>query len=241
MDKVKNYILSHNASSFFKRLLVIGVALVLMNFGIACFYQCALGTDPFSVFVDGEHSLMNKTYGQVTNINNIFLFTFMLIFARKYIHVGSILGVLFSGYLIDLFNLLISTYFPGDVLWKQVLLLVLGLVTFAVSVGMYIVADMGVSALEAIPLVIGERTTINLRWLRVFEDVFFTIVGVILGVLAGRQVFSLQIVDQANAPMIGIGTIVGAFGTGPIMKWFMNVAQEPMDKWFGPLRKTTNV
>lgn len=236
-NKIANYIRSYNGGSFLKRLVFLMVALVLMNFGIACYYQCALGTDPFSVFVDGEHSIMGMTYGQVTNINNIFLFTFMLIFARKYIHVGSILGVLFAGTLIDLFNMLISTYFPGDVLWKQVLLLVLGLITFGISVGMFIVANMGVSALEAIPLVIGERTTVNLRWLRVIEDVLFTIIGVILGVIAGRQIFSLNI-DPTNPPMIGIGTLVGAFGTGPIMKWFMNAAGEPLEKWFGPLRKT---
>ena len=236
-NKIVNYIRSYNAGSFFKRLLFIFAALTLMNFGIACFYQCALGTDPFSVFVDGEHSLMHMTYGQVTNVNNIFLFTFMLIFARKYIHVGSVLGVLISGTLIDLFNMLISTYFPGDLLWKQILLLVVGLITFAVAVGMFIVADMGVSALEAIPLVIDEKTNINLRWLRVIEDLFFMSVGILLGWLAGREIFSLHI-DNANPPMIGIGTLVGAFGTGPIMKWFMNVAQEPMNKWFGPLRKT---
>lgn len=236
-NKIVNYIRSYNAGSFLKRLVFIFAALVLMNFGIACFYQCALGTDPFSVFVDGEHSLMHMTYGQVTNVNNIFLFTFMLIFARKYIHVGSILGVLISGTLIDLFNMLISTYFPGDLLWKQILLLVVGLITFAVAVGMFIVADMGVSALEALPLVIGEKTKINLRWLRIIEDLFFMSVGILLGWLAGREIFSLHI-DNANPPMIGIGTLVGAFGTGPIMKWFMNVAQEPMDKWFGPLHKT---
>ena len=238
MNKISNYIRSYNGGSFLKRLVFILAALLVMNFGIACYYQCALGTDPFSVFVDGEHSIMHKTYGQVTNINNIFLFAFMLIFARKYIHVGSVLGVILSGSLIDLFNMLISTYFPGDVLWKQILLLVVGLITFAVGVGMFICANMGVSALEAIPLVIGEKTTINLRWLRVIEDLFFMCVGIGLGVFAGRQVFSLQI-DNANPPMIGLGTLVGAFGTGPIMKWFMNVAGESLEKWFGPLRKTS--
>lgn len=34
------------------------------------------------------------------------------------------------------------------------------------------------------------------------------------------------------------GTILGAFGTGPIMKWGINVMIGPLQKWFGPLRKT---
>lgn len=228
-QKLKNYILSYNAGSFFKRFAVMVFSLVLMNFGIACYYQCGFGTDPFSVFVDGEHSLFQMTYGQVTNINNIFLFSFMLIFARKYIHVGSIVGAVISGALIDLFNWLLSTYFPGDTLAMQIILLVVGLITFAIAVALYIIAELGVSAVEAIPLWLGEKTKINLRWLRVGEDLSFMCIGILLGALAGRAIFG---------DLIGIGTLAGAFGTGPIMKWFMNLTEKPFQKWFGPLRKT---
>lgn len=227
--KFVRYLKSYQAGSFCKRLAMVLLALVLMNFGIACYYQCGFGTDPFSVFVDGEHSMFKMTYGQVTNVNNIFLFTFMLLAARKYIHVGSILGVLLSGGLIDLFNELVVTYFPGDNMVKQIVLLVVGFLAFGVSVGLYIVADLGLSAVEAIPLWLETRTKINLRWLRIAEDITFMCIGILLGALADRTIFG---------DLIGLGTIVGAFGTGPVMKWFINVAGKPMEKWFGPLRKT---
>lgn len=227
--KLVNYVKSYNAGSFFKRFFVVLLALVLMNFGIACYYQCGFGTDPFSVFVDGEHSIFQMTYGEVTNINNIFLFAFMLLVARKYIHVGSILGVLTSGALIDFFNELVSTYFPGNTMTNQIILLVVGLISFGISVGLYIVANMGLSAVEAIPLWLETKVKINLRWLRVAEDVTFMLIGILLGCLAGREIFG---------DLIGIGTIAGAFGTGPIMKWFMNLTEKPFERWFGPLRKT---
>lgn len=240
--KIKNYILSYNAGSFFKRLGTVLVALVLMNFGIACYYQCCLGTDPFSVFVDGEHSLFGLSYGWCTNINNIFLFAFMLIFMRKYIHIGSIIGVFISGWLIDTFNVLIGNVMAGIaasapqyVLLAQIVLLVIGLVAFAVAVGMYICADMGISAVEGIVLWLEEKTKINARWLRIAEDIFFMLLGMLLGGLAGRTVFGI---NPALQPLTGIGTIVGAFGTGPIMKFFIDVAQKPMERWYGPLRKT---
>ena len=243
LNKVKRYILSYNAGSFFKRLGTVLVALVLMNFGIACYYQCCLGTDPFSVFVDGEHSLFGLSYGWCTNINNIFLFAFMLIFMRKYIHVGSIIGVFISGWLIDTFNELIGSAMAGIgaahpeyVLVAQIVLLLLGLVAFAVAVGMYVCADMGVSAVEGIVLWLEEKTKINARWLRIAEDIFFMLLGMLLGGLAGRTVFGI---NPDLQPLTGIGTIVGAFGTGPIMKWFIDLAMKPLAKWFGPLRKTT--
>lgn len=228
-SKVKNYILSYNAGSFFKRFFVMLFSLVLMNFGIACYYQCGLGTDPFSVFVDGEHSLFHMTYGQITYINGVFLFAFMLIFTRKYIHIGTITATLISGALIDFFNWLIGMFFPGDTLVRQIILLIAGLVAFGVSVALYIVADLGIGAVEAITLWLDEKTRINLRWLRIGEDLGFMCVGILLGALAGRTIFG---------DLIGFGTLAGAFGTGPIMKWFLNLTEKPFRKWFGPLRKT---
>lgn len=227
--RIKAYVLSHDPASFTKRFFVMLFSLVLMNFGIACYYQCGLGTDPFSVFVDGEHSLFHLTYGQVTYINCIFLLTFMLIFTRKYIHVGTIVATLISGALIDLFNWLIGTYFPGSTLTMQIILLIIGLVAFAVSVALYIIAGLGISAVESLPLWLSEKTGINLRWLRIAEDLTYMCIGILLGSLAGRAIFG---------DLIGVGTLVGAFGTGPIMKWFMNVTDRHFQKWFGPLRKT---
>ncbi len=240
--KIKNYILSYNAGSFFKRLLIVLLSLVLMNFGIACYYQCNLGADPFSVFVEGEMALFGKSAGWCTNVNNVFLFALMLIIGRKYIHVGSIIGAFISGWLInlswDLLDLVknyVTANFPQYMLATQIAMLIVGLVAFAVAVGLYVCADMGVSAVEAIPLWVEEKTKINIRWLRIAEDVIFMLLGILLGAIAGKTIFSL---NPELEPLTGIGTILGAFGTGPIMKWFMDLAMKPLTKWFGPLRKT---
>lgn len=227
LEKVKNNIHSYNKGSFAKRFLIMVLATVLMNLGIAFYYQCLLGTDPFSVFVDGEHSIMNLTYGQVTNINNVFLFAFMLICGRNKIHVGTLFCTIFSGMLIDLFNLIINKLFPPTSVAGQAALLTAGLVIFAVGVALYIIADLGIGAVEYMAILVSEKTKINLRWIRIAQDVIFMLIGVLLGWLAGRQIFG---------DLIGIGTIVGAFGTGVIMKWFMNRTSEAFEKWFGPLR-----
>lgn len=236
--KTKNYILSYNAGSFLKRLLFILLSLVLMNFGIACYFNCGLGSDPFSVFVDGEHALTGLDYGQITNINNIVLFGLMLIFGRKYIHVGTIITALVSGTILNWCDAFVEMHFVADALWEQFLMLGVGLVTFALSVALFIVADMGLSGVAAIPVWFEEKTKINLRWLRIAEDVFFTLVGIILGAIASRPIFELLPSDLSNPPLTGIGTIVGAFGTGPLMKWFINLLIKPCKKWFGPLRKS---
>ncbi|MFR9208423.1 MAG: hypothetical protein ACLVKR_08920, partial [Lachnospiraceae bacterium] len=74
MQRVKDFVRSVNLSSIGKRSIFLAISVVFMYLGIACYYQCGLGTDPYSVMVDGLHTFLNLSYGQVTNIINAVLF-----------------------------------------------------------------------------------------------------------------------------------------------------------------------
>ncbi len=233
-QKIVNYFKSYNLASAGKRSTILALAVILMPLGVAFYYQCGLGTDPYSVFVDGEHYLMNLTHGEVSTINNVVLFALMLIFGRKYINLGTVVNTFAFGPILDLFNLkAIPAIFPPDerTLFIQFVLLAAGLVIFAVSVALFIIADLGIGGVEFASIKLADITKIDIKWIRIAIDVFCTIVGIVLGLLASKGVFDL----------IGIGTIVGAFGTGLIMKWTINLLMGPCQKWFGPLRKTDQV
>lgn len=228
MKKVKKYIENLNLLSLLKRIMLLMFAMVLMYFGIACYYQAKLGTDPYSVLVDGEHYIMDISYGQVTNFNNFILFTIMLIFGRRFINIGTIINTLIAGALIDIFNTLIIKYIQPVSLVSSVVLLMLGIVALAVGLGLYIVADVGVGGLEFITLTISDKMGINLKWVRMALDIFVMTAGIILGGLAGNAPFE----------MIGIGTVLGAIGTGLIMKWVIRLS-EPIKNWLGAIKKET--
>ena len=87
---MKKYFENLNYSSILKRALLLLIPVLLMPFGIACYYACGLGADPFSIFVDGEHVLLNWTYGQITLLNNVILLGMMLIWGRKYLGIGTV-------------------------------------------------------------------------------------------------------------------------------------------------------
>ena len=228
LQKCRAFVLSHNPRSFWKRFAVMVLAVTLLSFGTTCYYQCGLGADPYSALVDSEHALMHLTFGQVTYINNILLFVFMLICGRKYIHVGTIVFSFCTGAFIDLFNHLLGTYLPATALWGQVLYLISGLVCFSVAIGLYVIADLGINGIECMALVFSRATGCNLRWVRVGEDLVFVLLAAGIGLLAKAKIFG---------GIIGIGTLVGALGTGIIMKWFINLTGEHFSRWFGPLRK----
>ena len=228
LKKFRKFVLSHNPRSFWKRFAIMILAVTIMSFGASCYYQSNLGADPYSALVNSEHILMNITVGQVTYINNGLLLIFMLFFGRKYIHVGTLVFTFGTGVLIDLFNRLISTCFPPTELWMQILCLTSGLVCFSVGIALYVIADLGINGIECMALVFSRKTGCNLRWVRVGEDLLFVLLAVCIGLVAKATIFG---------DIIGVGTLVGAVGTGIIMKGFINLTGSKFDRWFGPLRK----
>ncbi|MEI3146680.1 MAG: hypothetical protein V8T10_01350 [Merdibacter sp.] len=228
MQRVKDFVRSVNLSSIGKRSIFLAISVVFMYLGIACYYQCGLGTDPYSVMVDGLHTFLNLSYGQVTNIINAVLFVLMLLFGRKYINIGTIINFVVAGVLIDAFNAALIALFPNLDLFGQTLMLIAGFLLFAAGTGIYIVAALGVGGVEFITLSFSEKTKINLRWVRIGFDVICMILGIVLGAIAGRGIFG---------DLIGVGTILGAFGTGVVMKFTIRLLDERLTKWFGPLRR----
>jgi uncharacterized membrane protein YczE len=228
MKKIMDLIKSVNFVSVGKRSIFLAISIVLMYFGISCYYQCGLGTDPYSVLVSGQHSFMGLTYGQVTNVNNAVLLLLMILFGRKYVNIGTVINLIVAGTLIDVFNEMLIAMFPRMSLWGQVAMLLCGVVLFAVGVGVYIVTDLGIGGLEFVTIIVSEKMKINLRWVRIFFDVLFMLAGMLLGVLAHRRIFG---------DLVGLGTILGAFGTGIIMKFTIRLLEKPLNSWFGPIRR----
>lgn len=210
-----------------RRSIIFAIGVVLMYFGIACYYQCGLGTDPYSVMVDGMHSLFSLTHGEITNVLNVIFFILMLIFGRKYLNIGTIINYIVAGMLIDAFEKLLSFSFSQSVILVKILMLITGVAAFSVGTGMYVTADLGVGGSDFVTLFICERTGFNLRWVRIVFDLSCLLTGIVLGAIAQRRIFG---------DLVGVGTIIGAFGTGIIMKWTINVIGEPLRKWFGPLK-----
>ena len=228
MEKIKNFFRSISYPSLGKRGIILIIGILLSNFGIACYYKCLLGTDPYSVMIDSMHTLFNLSHGQITNILNIVLFVLMLIFGRKYINLGTVVSALAAGTLIDLFERLVDVIMPEPVLWMQIVILAIGFFTFAAGIGLVVTASLGLGVAEFIPVLISEKSGINLRWIRIGYDVFCLLTGVVLGLIASRRIFG---------DLVGVGTILGAFGTGVVMKFIINRLGGPLGKWFGPLKK----
>lgn len=209
-----------NYASVAKRTLLLIIPVILMPFGVACYYACGLGADPFSIFVDGEHVLLNWSYGRITLMNNVILLGMMLIWGRKYVGIGTVVTTFTTGFFIDLFRGMIVETFPPETTpyWILALILAVGAVSFAAGVGVYIAIECGVGPTEFISLGLVSLLKVKLKYVRIGLDALYVVLGYFMG------------------GVVGVGTVVGIVRTGPIVEATLKLCKERIDRFVGPMR-----
>lgn len=190
-----------NWKSFIINFSVSIISTIIADFGIGCYYSCGLGSDPVSVFIDGLHSYCGLSYGTISTICNVILTVCIFLFERKHIGVGTIAAMCISGTFIDIFETLLRTNFPVATtsLYIRIVILIIGVITFAIGCGLGIACHLGIGCFQFPPIFLADITKINLTYTQMITDATFFIIGWLLG------------------GVIGIGTIAGVLLTGPIL------------------------
>ncbi len=210
-----------NLPSVAKRVLLLIVPVLFMPFGIATYYACGLGSDPFSVFVEGEHALTGLSYGQITTVNNMVLLGLMLAFGRKYINIGTVITTFTTGPLIDLFRETILNTFALNTapIYTKGLFLLCGCIVFSFGVGAYISVSLGIGPIEFISLYLVDKFQCKLKYVRIALDALFVVAGYFMG------------------GIVGVGTLLGILATGPIVELTIKILSKPFNSFAGPIKK----
>ena len=202
-----------NWKAFGIRLFLSFFGTMISELGIGCYYACGLGTDPISVFVDGLHNISGMSYGNISTICNVIQAILIFIFIREYLGIGTLIGVLIGGPLIDVFETLVRTSFPLETttLPVRIIILLVGLLTTGIGYGLGIVSKMGIGCFQFIPLFLTKKTKIDLKYTQMFSDATFFLIGFLLG------------------GVVGVGTLVGVFLTGFILSYVVEKLQPKVD------------
>lgn len=162
----------------------------------------SFGTDPFVTMNIGLAQFLSLPFGTVQMVMNLVFLVFMLCFSKKSIHLGTALGIFLVGYLSD-FVLSLLTLLPFN-MYFRILALCIGLLCCTLGVAIYMRADLGIAPYDAAAKIIEEqsKTKLKYREIRVLTDLGCVGAGFLLG-----------------AP-IGIGTVLTAFFTGPLINFF---------------------
>lgn len=192
--------------------MLLGIALIGISIAMLRFSN--FGTDPFSCMNLGVSSHLPISYGTYQMIVNILIFIPIIYLCPKSFGIGAICNMVFVGYFADFFFWIITLLgvTVEDISHNMVVrvgLLVGGVVILCLGVAIYMECDLGVAPYDMIAQVVEDRShgKLSFKWVRVGYD----LISVAIGYFSGG--------------VVGIGTIVVAFFTGPIVSWFRkNVA-----------------
>lgn len=192
-----------SASNVFLRTLMSFIGITVLSLGTAFLRGGQVGLDPFTATNTGISGHLNMGLGVYQLIVNALIFIFILVLDRHKIGIGTVLNMVLVGFEVQWFIALYQQLFGTHVNIIIIISdLIIGLVLFTLGASMYMSADLGVAPYDAIAPIISDRTHVKYRTVRIAQDVLFMVVGFLVG-----------------GP-VGLGTVIVAFFTGPLITFW---------------------
>ena len=184
-------------NQIWKRILTSLVGLILCGVGVSMFLYSGMGVDPSSALI------------------NVVILLIVFFIDKNYINISSLIAIFGIGYTADFVRKILSILIQGEpnLILKLVLILI-GLFIMSCGIATYIMADLGVGAIDLISEIISRKSKMQYRLVRVIGDVAFVVIGFLLG------------------GTVGVGTVVAAFLTGPTVQLVRPSIEKVLNAFF---------
>lgn len=194
---------------FFKRLVLVLIAVILMGFALSFLVLVDLGTDPCTLMNLTISKRLGMSLGNWQALLNCILFVFVFLFGKDQIGFGTLANMFLVGYSLDFFSWLwiklgVNTFFESAMV--RYIVFPFALLFFVFVAAVYMDVELGTSPYDAMPFIISKKlNNIPFRILRICYDLSIIFVAWIFG---GR----VQIVTVLMALLLGpIITYVGKY------------------------------
>lgn len=191
-----------------KRVLMTIIGNIFIGLGIGIFKLSGLGNDPFTAMNMSLAIRVGLEYAHFQVIFNLCLFVVQWILGKEFIGVGTIVNACFLGYIVTFFyNVLYGLVGAPKTLLLQIVVVFIGVVICSFGLSLYQTSDVGVAPYDSLSLITQKfLPKIPYFWHRILDDGIATVVSILAGGIPGG--------------MIGVGTLVSAFGLGPFIHFF---------------------
>ncbi len=184
------------------RVVLLIISLIFIGIFAAFIIQANIGGDAVLVFEQGFAKFIGIDIGTSILILNVVLSTIVFFIDRKKINIGTIFIALLLG---PFMQIVLDTgwvYNPNGNLWLSILVDFVAIIGLAMSLSLYIYANIGYSPFEAIVLTIHERKKWRFAYVKMICDALLFLIGWLLG------------------GVIGIGSIMTIVMLGPLIDFF---------------------
>lgn len=190
------------------KIVVIIVGSVIAAYGITLALYAGFGGATLAVLWQGISKTAHISIGMASFLVALGMILFVLIYDRSQIHIGTIIyQIVYSG-CVDLFA---NCHRYSSHMWINFMIMLVGVVLFAVGTGLYASASLGRGSYEAVTFALAEKNKWQVKVVRMISDILVVVIGVLLG---GR---------------FGICTIVTVLISGPIIQ-FVNEKVKQLKK-----------
>lgn len=193
-----------------RRVVMSLAGVILTGVAVSFLRKAGFGTDPFTGAVIGLGKLVHLSYDVMYPVIIGLLLVLVFFVDKHYLGIATIFNLVIIGPVAENVLKLLDHLYDADTMPKMILTFAAAIVILCFSAALYITADLGVSSYDAISLIMADKGVAKYRFCRIATDV----VCVIIGFLCKSS--------------IGIGTVVTAFGMGPLTQWFIDHVAEPL-------------
>lgn len=194
-----------NAKDWAVALVVLLIGLTIAHLGVTLFLLSELGTDTFTVFIQGLSVVFGLTVGTVHVIVLCILMVLMLLTTKGYVKPGTVVCAFCGGPIIDFFTWLFGNHINGDAsMMIRAISMLAGCVILSAGMSIVINSNAGTGPNDLVAVILSDKIEkVEFRWVRVACDLFFVVLGFILG------------------GTVGVGTIVAVCLTGPLVQFWL--------------------
>lgn len=197
-----------------KRTLAMLAAVIIMGAGVGFFMLAAMGSDPFSTLNLGVSAKLRLSFGTWQAVFNSLLLVLVLVVDRSKLGLGTIGNMFLVGFSADIVSGLLSQVITASEMGipARIGMTLLGVSMQLVGCSLYVTSGLGMAPYDCVSYIVPEHTKIPFRWWRIAIDMACVAIGFACGA------------------SIGIGTLIMAFGTGPILPLLNRYVSEPLLK-----------
>ena len=190
-----------------RRIFFILLAHVILGLAVNLMRISLFGNDPFSCMQLGFSKFFNASYGTCVIIFNLIAIIPIFIIDRSYIQIGTLINMFLFGLIVDAWYVIMAMIYPDLgylTLLPRIICLIAGVVICCFGASMYMTTNLGMGPYDAIGWIVEKLTNkkVPFKYARMALDGTATVVGFIFG------------------SIVGVGTLVMALGTGPLIVFF---------------------
>ena len=181
-----------------KKIIIIVVGSIVAAYGITLALYAGFGGTTLAVLWQGISKTFHISIGMSSMIVAIIMIIFVFFYDKSQIQIGTILYQIVYSICVDLFA---NVHIYSKYVWVNILIMLLGVILFAIGTGVYAAASLGRGSYEALTFSLAEKNGWQVKVVRIVLDIIMVIVGAMLG---GR---------------FGICTIVTIVISGPVIQF----------------------